>query len=985
MGAKAGGRQRHPKKTKLNQGQIGKLRGAKMNQPERGEDGAAARIERAAELAKINAKLERAVAEHERAEAALRQSEERFHHMAANIPGGMIYQFVLHPDGSVDLPYISPSCRELYGLEPEEIQRNPALIMDMVHPDDRAAFDDSIAASARTLLPWRWEGREIPKSATIKWFHGASRPERQPNGDILWDGLLMDVTARKRAEEERDRFFSLSLDMLCIAGFDGHFKHLNPAWKKTLGFTIEELLTQPFIEFVHPEDRASTAAAAEKLSIAGTDIFSFENRFLCKDGSYKWLAWDAAPFTEEQLIYAVARDITDHRKAEEEIKKAKEAAEAATRAKSEFLANMSHEIRTPMNGIIGMTELALDTELTREQREYLTSVKDSADSLLRLINDILDFSKIEVGKLELDSIDFSLRNNLEDTVKTLAVRAHKKGLELACHIPADVPDALVGDPGRLCQIVVNLTGNAIKFTERGEVVVHVETDSKTENEVYLRVAVTDTGIGIPIEKQQLIFEAFTQADSSTTRHFGGTGLGLTISAQLVAMMGGRIWVESEVGKGSAFHFTAHFGRQTAATVRSSIEPEDLKDLPVLVVDDNATNRRILGDVLTNWGMKAIIVDSGRAALVEMERAAANGNPVPLALLDAMMPEIDGFDLAEQIKQRPELAQATIMMLSSAGQRGDAARCRELGIAAYLTKPIKQSDLLDSILTVLHGSPAQALTPSGPPQHSLPGTRPLHILLAEDNAINQRLAITILEKRGHTVAVACNGKEALVLSQEEAFDLILMDVQMPEMDGFAATKAIREREALARQTSNSQASFHIPIIAMTAHAMKGDRERCLDAGMDAYVSKPIQARKLFEVIESVFAPPAEQQKETPNEESSEPLFDRSAILDRVEGDTKLLHEILDLFFDEIPGLMCEIKEPIARGDARALERAAHTLKGCVGTFGAKRAYDLALALETMGREKDLVTAHEIYAKLEAKIAGLTGALVALKEDNASKSS
>jgi two-component system sensor histidine kinase/response regulator len=591
-----------------------------------------------------------------------------------------------------------------------------------------------------------------------------------------------------------------------------------------------------------------------------------------------------------------------------------------------------------------------------------------------------------VGKLELDSIDFSLRNSLEDTIKTLAVRAHKKGLELACHIRANVPDALVGDPGRLCQIVVNLAGNAIKFTEHGEVVVHVETGSKIENQVYLHVAVTDTGIGIPPEKQQLIFEAFTQADSSTTRHFGGTGLGLTISSQLVAMMGGRIWVESEVGKGSAFHFTAVFRRQTGATVEPTIEPEDLKHLPVLVVDDNATNRRILEEVLTNWGMEAIIVASGRAALAEMERAAGVGKPIPLALLDAMMPEMDGFDLAEQIKQRPGLARATIMMLSSAGQRGDAARCRELGIAAYLTKPIKQSDLLDSILTVLHRTSAKARTPSVQPQHSLPETqRRLRILLAEDNAINQRLAITILEKRGHAVAVACNGKETLAVSEKETFDLILMDVQMPEMDGFEATKAIRGREALARQTPNSQASFRVPIIAMTAHAMKGDRERCLDAGMDAYVSKPIEARKLFEVIESVFAPPAEQRKGTPSEESPEAVFDRSAVLDRVEGDIKLLHEILGLFFDEIPGLMSAIQEPVARGDAQALERAAHTLKGCVGTFGAKRAYDLALALETMGRGGNLAGAQDTYAKLEAEIARLIGALAAFKEDNASSSS
>ncbi len=445
---------------------VGRLRRTSVDLEQQVENRTAALRERTTDLVKTNTELEREITERQQAEAALRQSEARFHHMAANIPGGMIFQFLLRPEGSVALPYISPSCRELYELEPEEIQRNPALIMDIVHPDDRAAFQESIAVSAQTLSPWRWEGRQLV-NGTVKWFQGASRPERQTNGDILWDGFLLDVTARKQAEEERDRFFTLSIDMLCIAGFDGYFKHLNPAWEKTFGFTKEELLAKPFLDFVHPDDRTATLAATTQLSTSGVEIVSFENRYLCKDGSYKWLAWDAAPFAEQQRIYAVARDITERKRTEEELQKAKNAAEAATRAKSEFLANMSHEIRTPMNGIIGMTELALDTELTPEQREYLTMVKDSADSLLRLINDILDFSKIEAGKLDLEPIDFSLRDNLESMIKTLAMRAHKKGLELACHIPPEVPDTLVGDPGRLCQIVLNLAGNAIKFTELG--------------------------------------------------------------------------------------------------------------------------------------------------------------------------------------------------------------------------------------------------------------------------------------------------------------------------------------------------------------------------------------------------------------------------------------------------------------------------------------------------------------------------------------
>jgi two-component system, sensor histidine kinase and response regulator len=623
-------------------------------------------------LVKTNSELEKKLTKRQQAEAALRQSEARFHHMAANIPGGMIFQFLLRPDGSVALPYISPSCRELYELEPEELQRHPALIMDNVHPDDRAALQGSIAVSARTLLPWRWEGRHLV-NGVVKWFTGASRPERQANGDILWDGFLLDITARKQAEEERDRFFTLSIDMLCIAGVDGYFKHLNPAWEKTLGFTKEVLLAKPFLDFVHPDDRAATLAATAQLSTSGVEIISFENRYLCKDGSYKWLAWDAAPLAEQQMIYAVARDITERKRTEEELQKAKDTAEAATRAKSEFLANMSHEIRTPMNGIIGMTELALDTELTLQQDEYLTMVKDSAYSLLRLINDILDFSKIEAGKLDLEPIDFSLRDHLESMIKTLAVRAHKKGLELACHIPPEVPDTLVGDPGRLCQIVLNLAGNAIKFTEAGEVVVEVEVQSstfkvqsqegakgwglgassptsqasslkpqasgsqtlnlepETLNSCLLHFAVRDTGIGIPPEKQRAIFEAFSQADSSTTRKYGGTGLGLAISTQLVALMGGTIWVESAVGEGSTFHFTARFGRSHAALPKRGAEPVDVRNLPVLVVDDNATNRRILQEMLSNWGMKPTVVDGARAALAAMERAWQVGEPFALVL------------------------------------------------------------------------------------------------------------------------------------------------------------------------------------------------------------------------------------------------------------------------------------------------------------------------------------------------------------------
>ena len=784
------------------------------------------------------------------------------------------------------------------------------------------------------------------------------------DGRPAWEQELQDLRALNSSLELLALVASKTNAAVVILDEQEHVEWLNEAFERMTGYALAECLGHSLDELLLGRQNDRTIAETIRRAVRDGRGLLPEFAFHGKDGRLYWAAGSATPIADEQgrviRCILVVHDVTQRREARDALEKSREAAEAASRAKSEFLANISHEIRTPMNAIIGMTELALCTELTEEQREFLTTAKGAAESLLDLLNDILDLSKIESGRLELDSVEFDLAKLVGDTLRTLAARAAEKGFELACRFSSAVPQSVVGDPARLRQVLTNLAGNAIKFTEKGEVVVSVDPEWQTATEVSLQFSVSDTGIGIPSDRLDRIFEAFRQGDSSITRRYGGTGLGLAISSRLVQLMDGKIWVRSQEGQGSTFHFTARFGLPAAASEDLTATELELAGKSALVVDDNATNRRILQDTLKTWGIHPTLAESASAAIEALENREAEEHSFDFVVLDALMPEMDGFALLERLRLQRGLRLPTVLMLSSANRTGDLARCRQLGVTVHLTKPVAPADLRQAIIAALGQTPRPVVDPVRLEPVDLPETT-LKVLVADDNDANRVLASRVLAERGHQITAARGGQEVLDELDRQAFDVVVLDVQMPVMDGFATTTAIREKERTTR--------LHLPIVAMTAYAMKGDRERCLEAGMDAYLAKPIRARELWSLVEGLARPMQGGRELAPGDAVGSRQFEFSSALARLEGDAQLLKEQMKFVVNDAPSLVDKVSTAISGQAPDALRLAAHRLKGLVSTVDASEASECAASLEHMGQTGNLEEAGPVCQKLEQHVSTL----------------
>ena len=859
-------------------------------------------------------------------------------------------------DRQGNITYANDKFCEISGYSRQELEgSNHRIVNSGYHPPE--FFRDMWRTIAAGRV-WTGEVQNRAKDGRLYWVAATIVPfldeQQRPDQFVA---IRTDITARYQAAEklqEQLHFVEELIEAIPLPVYvkdeQRRYKVLNRAFEEFFGISRADYLGKTVFELLAPE-AAQIHDAHDRELLRAVSHQSYEAKIpqrngVVRDGIYYKATRTRAGGSIAGLVGTIS-DITERKAWERETLKAKEEAEAANRAKSEFLANMSHEIRTPMNGILGMTELALETDLTPEQSEYLRVVKSSTEALLTVINDILDFSKIEAGRMNIDDTEFDLQAVIGASLKNVAVRAQHKSLELACHIASDVPAVVVGDPGRLRQILLNLIGNAIKFTEHGEVVVRVDLAERDDNAAMIHVAVSDTGIGIPEEKHASIFEAFEQEDSSTTRKYGGTGLGLTISKRLISMMNGRIWVESVQGRGSTFHFTVRFaiaGERTQAPVPPL--PEHLRGLHALVIDDNAINRSILVETLANWGVEATSANSGSAAVDLIESAPRRFD---FALLDAMMPGLDGFETAGIIGGIPSDRRPVLIMLSSGGLT-DAERWRSAGIAAYVTKPVLQSELLEAIGNALGvGQPvAQAIAAPGGPARDIPA---MDILVVEDHPVNQKLALTMLEKWGHRPVLAADGREALDKLSARRYDLVLMDMQMPIMDGVEATRRFRDQERGERT----------PIIAMTANAMEGDRETCLAAGMDDYLSKPIRAVELLTILER-YAPAR----------AITSGFDYAGAL--AGEDREILDIVGEPFLEGFPKDLAALRNALAIGDLAVLRRSAHSIKGNCAIFGATPMVQAARTIEQYDPERDagldidalIVTLEDDFARLASAI-------------------
>jgi two-component system sensor histidine kinase/response regulator len=915
------------------------------------------------DLARASERHEAELARRRSAEQKLRDSEALYESLVENLPMNLFRK-----DLQGRVTFANQKYSRALGQTPESLLGKtdfdlfPRELAEKYTADDRRIQEEEVT----------FEGTEshVTREGEQRYVHVLKTPVRDADGNVIGvQGIFWDVTARTVAERafERERFLLNSLldnipDNIFFKDLEGRYIRVNASMARRLGLDdAQHAVGKRSRDFFDAEYSNRIEASDRRLVEVGRPVIGEEQLVDWPDGSRKWVSVTRMPLLgpggEIEGTFGLSHDITDQKLAQEAMKQARDAAEAASEAKSNFLANMSHEIRTPMNAIIGMTELVLDTKLDASQHEYLTMVQESGEALLGVINDILDFSKIEAGRLELDPRPFALREVVGDTLKSLAVRTRGRSVEIACHISPDVQEFLVGDSGRLRQVIINLVGNAIKFTECGEVVVDVCSDPGADlrapmpggflpgDPVKLHISVRDTGIGIPSHKLQQIFEAFEQADTSMTRRYEGTGLGLAISSRLVEMMGGHIWVDSELGSGSTFHFTAAFGLAPELARGSRETSTSLQGRRVLVVDDNATNRLILEEMLRNWLTVPTVVAGATQAIEAIEVAQRRGSEFDLVLTDANMPDVDGFSLIERIRARDDINAPVIMMLTSSGRMGDIARCTELKVSSYLMKPIKQSELFDAIVAALGVTVAvddEVERPVEAQKHSVS----LEVLLAEDSLVNQKLATALLEKWGHRVTIAHNGREAVDKFGDGSFDVILMDVQMPDVDGLQATETIRQQEGGSSQ--------RIPIIAMTAHAMKGDEERCLAAGMDAYISKPIRAPLLFQKLADVCKAEsngnaARASLDQPTKAPPLQVVNWDEALHTVGGDRALLRDILAAVLAECPAQLELFDGAVHNCDEKTARRAAHTILGNFRMLSATGPMAVAHEVELLAKE------------------------------------